>query len=417
MLSKMSYLDMFGYSPHMQVNKQQSYQTVFGGFISIIVIFAIISAVWLFGKEIILKEKPGVIVSTYSDADPMQTQFNDENYVITLGLQDPDYTFYLNESIYKVELTHNTMMRSENNKVTFESKKIEVIRCSNKNITLLNDYFKLLDLNNLLCLKNGNFSLEGSFGRSIFTFLEFKFNRCKNSTENNFSCKSSQEIEKRLAGGFFGMFLTDITILPTNKTSPFQAYGVNIWTTFSIWAYREVWMYYKKIQVWSDKGWLFDDSNREDYFSFDKMREVWDTRDTSETFMSLNIAMGLSRQVFDRSYIKVQQIAANCGGIMKFLMLLGKLVTFYFSKLKFKSYLVDFYYDPGSIEESKVSGMNLRNEKSEVIKLKDVYSNPEKNKITLNSNNNILHLEKAKIINLDFNHKNSNHRSKGNLFI
>ena len=111
---------MFGYNPHIQVNKHQSYQTVFGGLISIIVIFAIITSVWLFGKEIIFKEKPGMIISTYSDADPMQTLFNDENYVITLGLQDPDYTFYVNESIYKVELTHHTIIRSENNKVTFE---------------------------------------------------------------------------------------------------------------------------------------------------------------------------------------------------------------------------------------------------------------------------------------------------------
>jgi hypothetical protein len=346
MLTLISYLDVFGYQPKMLINNSSSHKSIFGGLVSFFVFVALAAAVWLLGNEIFYKQKPALIVSTNSDAKPMLTEFNDENYVITLGLQMPDYTMYVDESIYSVDVTHISMIRGENNVVNYITKKYETIRCSKKNITKLYDeYFKFLDLKNLLCLKNGSFPLRGSFGNDEFSFLEFRFKKCQNSTLNKNSCKPEAEINKRLAGGFFGMFLTDFTVLPTNFEKPTQTFGVNIWTTFSILAYREIWMYYKKVQISSDVGWLAEDKLQEDSFAFNNLREVWDYRDTSETFMNLNIAMGLNRMVYERSYIKVQQILANVGGILKVLLLMGQIVTFYFSKLNFQSFLVNHFYD------------------------------------------------------------------------
>src|SRR5690606_14540285 len=111
------------------------------------------------------------------------------------------------------------------------SQKIEMIQCDKKNITLLPDYFTLMDLKNLFCIKHTNLFIEGDFGREIWTYLEISFKRCKNTTENNNHCKSEDEISKRLDGGYFGMFLTDTTIDPSNIDNPEVKYGRNLFTT------------------------------------------------------------------------------------------------------------------------------------------------------------------------------------------
>ena len=69
--------------------------------------------------------------------------------------------------------------------------------------------------------------------------------------------------------------------------------------------------------------------------------------------------MGLNRMVFERSYVKVQQILANVGGILKVLLLMGQIVTFYYSKLNFQSFLVNHFYD----SEAFTRGEKGRNKK------------------------------------------------------
>lgn len=53
-------IDIFGYSPTLEINKSKNYKTKFSSAISILIILTTILAVWLFGKEIFYKQKPYV---------------------------------------------------------------------------------------------------------------------------------------------------------------------------------------------------------------------------------------------------------------------------------------------------------------------------------------------------------------------
>jgi hypothetical protein len=358
--------DIFGYVPSFHINKKKNYQTVFGGIVSFLIISSILYTIWHFGQEIIYKKKPNLIITNYHDADPMKIELNDQNFVLALGLQDQDYSLYINESIYTMKVKHHVVLRNTDGTFEDNVNELDTVRCSEKNITLLDDYFKLMNLENLYCLKNGTFFLQGDFGRSIWSYMEFNFLRCKNSTMNKNSCKSKEEIEKRLASGYFGLFITDLTTTPANFSQPSQHFGENIFTTFSVNAYRDFWMYLSKVQMFSDEGWLLDDPVQQDYYGIDYYRETWDQRDTSEIFFNYYMRMSLSRQVFNRSYLKVQVLAANTGGIIKFLLICGEILVYYFRDLKFKTFIIDFFFEmeddgidlPDAI--SKNSQINLK---------------------------------------------------------
>ena len=64
-------------------------------------------------------------------------------------------------------------------------------------------------MNNLYCLNESYVILKGEFGEINWRYLIFSFSKCRNSTENNFSCTSEEEINRVLQGGYFGAFVAD----------------------------------------------------------------------------------------------------------------------------------------------------------------------------------------------------------------
>jgi hypothetical protein len=64
--------------------------------------------------------------------------------------------------------------------------------------------------------------------------------------------------------------------------------------------------------------------------------------------MSFKIIMGLNKITYERLYLKLEMIAANCGGIIKILLLFGEIFTLYFRKLAFKSFIVNYFFNTKS---------------------------------------------------------------------
>jgi hypothetical protein len=183
------------------------------------------------------------------------------------------------------------------------------------------------------------------------------FRRCQNGT--GVICSSHEEISNRLDGGYFGMFLIDTNIEPLSLNSPIKKFGKNLFTTFSIRAYRDLWVYLKTIQINSDIGWLMEDEETINTFSLDRQIETWDFRDTSDVFFNFILRCSQNREVFDRSYIKTTDIAAQIGGIVKFLFLCGQILTLSISKLQYKQFLIKTFCETDE-EEIKSKKIDFR---------------------------------------------------------
>jgi hypothetical protein len=337
-------MDLFGYEIKMKVKRNQTFRTNFGGLLTISILLTIAYVIWYFGNEIIFKKRPYLITTDYNDSDPLRINLTDSNFMIMVGLTDINSLYYIDESIFTVQLKHNIIIRNTDGSMNVTVSYIPMIPCSGKNISLLPDYFNLLDLKNLYCLKETDFYLQGDFGQVVWSYLELNFKRCQNSTSKN-SCKSPAEISKYLDGGYFGMAVSDTNIDATDFNNPSIKYGHNFFTSYSIKAYRDFFMYIKTIQVTSDSGWLMEDIQTQNFFSVETVRETWDFRDTSDIFFTFWLRGSLNRQVFERSYLKVQSLAANVGGIVKFLFICGQLVSYYFKRLKFRDYLTAIFFN------------------------------------------------------------------------
>jgi hypothetical protein len=334
--------DIHGLKPYFLINKERSFKTQLGGIISLLSYFFILFSIWISGKELINKEHPNLIITSYNDEVPQQLNITNDNFFIAIGIADSNSANYIENKVYNVSVYKKTMLRQKDGSFIEEEIPIELIRCSEKNISILPEIFKLIDLKNMHCLKDGIFKIAGTFGNQIFEYLDYHIKICNNSTDQ-IICKSSEEINHLISGGYFNIFMTDLNIAPSNFLNPFTHFSKNFYTSITYSIHKEYNIFLKKIEVNSDSGWFVEDIKSDYSFNLDSDKEMWYFRNT-DAFFRLVLRCSPYRQVFNRIYSKVQTVAAEIGGIIKFLLVLGYLINFYFRQLLFASFLSDKFY-------------------------------------------------------------------------
>jgi hypothetical protein len=160
--------DLFGFKSVQNINKAETFQTIYGSVCTILVITGILYFICHFGSELFYHKSPNVIVTNFNDADPRRTNLSNDNFVLAFSLQNPDYSNFVDESIYYLDANLFSAIRKGDGDVSYLAEPIEMIKCSEKNFTLLKDYFQNMDLKNLYCLKNDSLYIQGEFGRDFF---------------------------------------------------------------------------------------------------------------------------------------------------------------------------------------------------------------------------------------------------------
>ena len=217
--------DFLGFKQGFSIGSRRSFQTYFGACCSFIVTIIIAYFAYSFSKKVLERRNPNIIITTYFDESPSQVNFDQHSFILTLALQNPDYSYYLNESIYKLTTfaISKEIIDSDGTIQTTEEE-IPLIKCSDiSEFELIPDYFMTLDLDNLYCLHANNpIILEGEYGKNTWKFIQFRFSKCINSTLNNYSCSAKEEIESRLSGGYLGLFMSHYTVVPNNYKEPIK---------------------------------------------------------------------------------------------------------------------------------------------------------------------------------------------------
>ena len=344
-------LDFLGKTQRFTIAKKRSFQTYIGSFFSVGIGVIVIYFTIYFGLQILQRKKPELLHTSTINPNPPKFELTNDNFVFGIALENPDYSVYINESIYHLKVEIHSQVQVGNGLVETTVKEMPLVRCNEYEFKLLPEYFHPLDLENLYCIdnKNAKYEIEGDFGTDVWTYITFSFSRCKNSTQNNNSCMPDDEITHRLDGGYLGIFMTDKTIVATNYKQPAEIYGKNIFSTVSPYYFNEVWCYMKHITVNTDKGLLMDMIYSEEHIAFENLRESIEYK-TVETFLNLIFRFSQTVEIYDRSYSRIQEIAADIGGIMKLALFVGDVIVYFFREMLYRDYILGYFF-----EEKKAS--------------------------------------------------------------
>ena len=353
--SFLSQLDIFGIPPLFTIRGRRTFQTQIGSSLTILCIILILIYMSVFFNQMINHKSPDIQSIVYYDEIP-EVELNKNDFLFVFSLQTKEFKNYIDESIYKVEAYYTQLTLKSNGIYNLENIPLKITKCNEYNFELLPNYFNNITLNNLYCLENFEDKiLKGDYMKEYWNYIRLNFSKCENSTKNEVLCKSINEINENLNGGYIGLFILDNIFEPGKYLKPYRTYIKNLYKSFSIKYYEELFLYIKLIEIITDSGYFFDNKKSLNFTAYDDIQNDIDFRD-SEHFLSLTLCASPKKEIYKRSYIKLQTIFSNVGGMLKIILLLGEYSVYFIRILLYKNYILEFF----NLDESEIRLKEVR---------------------------------------------------------
>ena len=350
------------------INGRSNYPSYLGSCLTLALATVIVVFFVIFSLKIIVHSEPKIVYTTYVDEDPDMIKFTNE-FIITLGLQFPNYTNFLDESIYYIKAYSVTTKYDKQLKahITYEEP-INFMKCSEYKFSVLKDYFNELPIQNLYCFNLTNFEIGGEFSKNLWKIIRIEFHKCLKSNEYNYTCQNESTVEEYLSNGYMGGFLTDYFILSNNYSHPIQIYGKNVYTSFEYNKYFDYWIYFKSKSIKTDIGLIFTDYKEISGITFDRVFETKIVHQSESILGSFILRLSTNRDSYERNYLKLHEAIAEIGGFIKACFIVGDFLSKFFRDTLYKNFILQFF----NLDEDKTIKEVIQKKN---INLKKNYSN------------------------------------------
>ena len=362
------YLDVFGKTPQFNINGRSNYPSYLGSCLTFALAAVIVVFFVIFSLKIIVHSEPKIVYTTYIDEDPDMIKFTNE-FILTLGLHFPNYTNFLDESIYYIKAYSVTTKYDKQLKahINYEEP-INFMKCSEYKFSVLKEYFDELPIQNLYCFNLTNYEIGGEFSKNIWKIIRIEFHKCLKSNEYNYTCQNESTVEEYLSNGYMGGFLTDYFILSNNYSHPIQIYGKNVYTSFEYNKYFDYWIYFKSKSIKTDIGLIFTDYKEINGITFDRVFETKIVHQSKSILGSCILRLSTNKDNYERNYLKLHEAIAELGGFIKACFIVGDFLSKFFRDTLYKNFILQFF----NLDEDKTI-QELIHKKN--INLKKNYNN------------------------------------------
>ncbi|EAR86309.2 transmembrane protein, putative (macronuclear) [Tetrahymena thermophila SB210] len=394
-------IDIYGQSIQLSFHKKNSYNTVFGGCISFIVLISFLVGCWFFGKELFLKKNPQVIMQERSVDNPKRIDVKPDNLIIMMGIANNNAQYIYDPTIFSVnavQLTQVLIQDPHTGKQTVQlvnnTKTIKQCSMSDVKIPDLVSYFQNLNYTAMYCFdtQKDQVFFEGDFNQKAFSQLNIYFQKCQNSTSSQIICKSQEEIDKTLLLTKLSIFMSDHVIDPLNFENPVSNRAISLYSVASSQFPQETDLFLTNYYIDTDGGVFYQQLQQQQTFIFASQITTPLFGDPT-ILMKLNIRLQKFQENYmKRTYLKLADVVAQIGGLFKILILLGALITNPISKLYYFKAIIDEIYQFHSTKQNvklipkkqqvsiQVSELDLNQQKSPLNKQKQDSTNLQKDK-------------------------------------
>ena len=350
------FIEIYGITPSFTINGRYQYSTTLDHILSSITIILIISITIYFANDLLSHSYPLIQVTSFNELKPQKIDLNSSDFIIAVGLQDPEYNNFIDESIYTLELKLVTETKQRKYLTgARKEKNIELTRCSNVYMPVLTNYFDKLPLNELYCIKNkSNLYIEGTFDVSPWTYLEFVFRRCR------FNCSSDEEIYDKLHEAYFSLFITDYSLSAKEYKDPVKIFGKNFFTSIDYRSQKRIWTFLKTVQFESDDAWIFHNNHTQKFYSYDSELEHYVLNTEKNDFVHFFVRNAESKEIITRTYIKLDEIIAKSVSVSFVIIWIVKLLSYFFHLMLYKSYMCSFYRSESFDKVATLKKINIK---------------------------------------------------------
>ncbi|KAL4478686.1 hypothetical protein ABPG74_006921 [Tetrahymena malaccensis] len=350
----MKKLDIYGVPIGLNFNNQQIHKTSFGAIISLIVFIAFGFSFFSAGQELFYRSHPQIITSEQYVRNPQRMNFDKKQQTIMMGFSTTNSKYISDPSIIQVNATlssvqniYNETSQSYYKQTTQTPLKIRACQIEDIKVEKIKSFFNILPLNQMLCFDdNQEVYIEGDYAGDFYSRVDVVFNQCVNSTlSNSFVCQPQKNIDLALSNVSFLVYMIDKILDPSNFENPFDYQGINIQSQASNQHPIQYTAYFENYYIESDVGLVQQDIQTKRDF-------IFTGTDTTNIFNNPNIVMKFTMRPYknkqlmmQRRYMKFTDLFAQLGGLLKFLTMIGFILSHPIAKLHLNKEIINSLFD------------------------------------------------------------------------
>ena len=348
-------LDILGKEIQFKIENSETYKTWVGGFFTILLGFISLGSIYLFGNDVIFKTKPTLLFKKNQLADYPTIGINNSNFFYSFRLVD-SYGVYIEDLKYfEPLLTFENMMMNFTS-LELETTFLDVQTMETCNTTHIDNKTLYEEgLRSYKCAVLDKFKIGGNWDGNEVNVLTYTIKRCNSETErkHNIVCAPDSEIMDNFLFPInveikYQNQILDATRLtdPVSRVLDFRGTSIDLTST------KKNLFYYSGAKLTTDLGYLVEDLSYDNFTQIEKI-DVDSNLITESNIYFADIYLTKLQLDYNRSYLKVQDVAATVGGFFSIVFYALKVIYYFYVENSLQyfyfQHLFDFYiYDSGS---------------------------------------------------------------------
>jgi hypothetical protein len=330
--------DLFARHYVLPLDGQLKYKSAFGGIFTVFTIFATLTLVYVLGIEIILRKSPSDLLQIETSPIPKSLIFNISNAFLIVDsmssyIKDFDKYLQFEANYHWLKNSDGIFYQEPNYPEKILSRACEISDFHSN----LEDQFNLMALNKAFCFSNQSKELFGDFSGDTSKYLNMIIRPCINTTENNFKCKSHEEIKKFLMDNpiSISFHYSSIQYDAKNYSEPLKSFIREDNYVLSYVTTKYITYTVQEFNVISNIGIIWDFFTSIKAIQFDKIKHDFYFREKEKNFEELIFAefmfLSSTNTIYHyRKYIRISEIIAHVGGILKIYIIFSEFFFYYF---------------------------------------------------------------------------------------
>ncbi len=346
------------------------HKTFIGGLISLLSIIFTLSFSFhyiykmLTRKDILINKSTIInpfINITYSHKLPFLLRLTNKSYN---PFEEDEKLYFINASFFYGGNSNKNIILRDEHSVSLKIEKCDI----NKHFS--NEYKSYFNgINNIntyycLDLRDSSQTIYGIYGdKNPFSYYSFSLEYCHNSTENNNSCYSIDEIKNELHDLFLDFIFLDYTIDSLNQKDVKNGFIRKERFELSSLIFKKIWIYFTNIKYIIDNGYIFQKKSTEYFHKYHSIKIDSNNIGNENNFAILTILNNMRSSIYYKDYIKFENYLSFIGGLINIITLLSSFLNYYNSKNSYYLKLIkDFVIENKNnhfIPKSKINSNHL----------------------------------------------------------
>lgn len=316
----LTHFDLFSFPITLTIDKKTKSSTILGKVMTLF-IFAFLFYTFM-KSDMILKQNPAVLSQDLKKLPRSPLTFSKNNFTLAVGVADINNIFLVDPQMFRFIFTQ---YRLNNQNGSQKITEYEMKLCTPEDFKERPDEFNRLGLNGTYCVSDDILELRGYWDEDIIYYYTIDFSLCSNSSSNN-TCKRMEDIEKLLKVRFIDVYFTNNNFDFANYENPIKSEMKMYYYALDLKLRKEISYFIKNSKISTDDGFIFGNHNTLSSYQHGSIEvDLFSSDNTANNDIKQTYIFYLSdlENITTRRYQTFQQLLAQMGGIVHFLMVFG----------------------------------------------------------------------------------------------